>query len=127
MSYLTDTEKRLLFSALRREKEVCQKIDDTKVEDATCKMLVPVVESLERKFYYDRFEQEIRNKAIEELKELVRGHKYTNAEDGTTVEEMLKDENTEKKYAWHLSNNACCDWMLHRLDEIAEQMKEVGE
>lgn len=70
-------------------------------------------------------EQEIRSKAIEELKELVRGHKYTNAENGATVEEMLKDENTEKKYAWYLSNNACCDWMLNKIDEIAEQMKEV--
>lgn len=66
MAYLNDTEKRLLFSALSREKEICKKIDDRKVEDATCKMLVPVVESIERKFYYDRFEKEIRSKAIDE-------------------------------------------------------------
>lgn len=39
MSYLTDKEERLLFSALRREKEVCKKVDDTKVEDATCKII----------------------------------------------------------------------------------------
>lgn len=67
MSYLTDTEKRLLFAALRREKEVCQKVDDTKTEDATCRMLASVVESLERKFYYDRFEKDIQKKAVEEF------------------------------------------------------------
>lgn len=66
MAYLTDTEKRLLFSALTREKEVCKKIDDSKVDDGTCKMLVPVVESLEHKFWYDRFEKKIYNKAIDD-------------------------------------------------------------
>lgn len=66
MAYLTDTEKRLLFSALTREKEVCKKIDDSKVDDGTCKMLVPVVESLKRKFRYDRFEKKIYNKAIDD-------------------------------------------------------------
>lgn len=121
MSYLSDDERRILLAALRREKEFCSR------QLTGSKECVKIVQSLERKFYYDRFEKEIRDKAIEEMKELVRGHKYTNAEDGTTIEEMLKDENTEKKYAWYLSHNQCCDWMLHRLDKIAEQMKEVGE
>lgn len=63
MAYLTDTEKRLLFSALTREKEICKKIDGNKVDDGTCKMLVSVIESLERKFRYDRFEQDIYEQA----------------------------------------------------------------
>lgn len=65
VAYLTDTEKRLLFSALSREKKICQKVDDNKVDDGTCKMLVPVIESLERKFCYDRFEKEIFNEAVD--------------------------------------------------------------
>lgn len=47
--YLTEMERRLLRSALHREKEICRKIDDDKVDDGTCTMLVPVIESLERK------------------------------------------------------------------------------
>lgn len=72
MGYLTNTEKRLLFSALRREKEVCQKIDNSKVDDGTCTMLVPIVESLESKFRYDRLEKFIRNNAIDEFAERLR-------------------------------------------------------
>ena len=72
MGYLTDTEKRLLFAALRREKEVCQKIDNDKVDDGTCTMLVPIIESLERKFKYDRLEESIRNKTIDEFAERLR-------------------------------------------------------
>lgn len=72
MGYLTDTEKRLLFSALRREKEVCQKIDNDKVDDGDCTMLVPIIESLEHKFKYDRMEKSIRNKAIDEFSERLR-------------------------------------------------------
>lgn len=81
---MTDTEKRLLFSALRREKEVCKKIDDTKVEDATCKMLVPVVESLERKFYYDRFEKTICEMVIDEFCEKL-SSRLTEISDTATI------------------------------------------
>lgn len=70
MSYFTDTEKRLLFSALAREKKVCKKIDD-KIDDGTCKMLVPIIESLERKFCYDRFEKKIYNKAVEDCIKII--------------------------------------------------------
>ena len=78
MAYLTDTEKRLLFSALTREKKVCREIDDEKINDGTCKMLVPVIESLERKFYYDRFEKEIYNRAIDDCIKILdtKGQKY---------------------------------------------------
>lgn len=66
MSYLTDTEKRLLFSALTREKEVCKKIDGEKIDDGTYKKLLSIIENLERKFYYNRFEQDIYEKAYKE-------------------------------------------------------------
>ncbi|MBE5886742.1 MAG: hypothetical protein E7284_10110 [Lachnospiraceae bacterium] len=61
MGYLTHKEKSLLFSALTREEKVCK---ENGFED-----LVPVIKSLEGKFYYDRFEKEIRNKAIDEFAE----------------------------------------------------------
>ena len=63
MGYLTRKEKSLLFSALTREEKVCKEngFDD----------LVPVIKSLERKFYYDRFEKVIRNEAITEFAERV--------------------------------------------------------
>lgn len=66
MAYLTDTEKRLLFAALTREKEICKKIDDDKIYDGTYQMLVPIIESLQRKFHHDRFEQDIYEKAYKD-------------------------------------------------------------
>lgn len=66
MAYLTDDEKRVLFSALAREKKVCKSIDDDKVDDGTCKMLVPIIESLERKFYFNKFEQDIYEQAYKD-------------------------------------------------------------
>lgn len=110
MSYLEDTEKRLLFSALNREKEICRKIDNEKVEDATCKMLVPVIESLERKFYYDRFEKEIRNQTIDEftarLKERMEDTRWTTIFDASCIFENDK-------------LNKC----IKIVDEIAEEMR----
>ena len=68
MGYLTDSEKRLLFSALTREKGICKVIDEEK-ENGT--LLTPIVESLERKFYYDRFEKQIRNDVIDRFSKIV--------------------------------------------------------
>ena len=66
MGYLEDGEKRLLFSALHREKKICEKID----KECTGKIkLKPIVERLEHKFYYDRFEKEIRSNVIDEFAE----------------------------------------------------------
>lgn len=72
MAYLTDKEKRLLFSALSREKEICKQVDKECCREPYEKTLESVVESLERKFYYDRYEKEIRNKAIDEFAEALR-------------------------------------------------------
>lgn len=65
--WLTDSEKRLLFSALAREKKICEDLDR---EMICCKavdreyvgysdFLAPIVESLEQKFYYDKLFNEI--------------------------------------------------------------------
>ena len=80
MAYLTDMEKRLLFSALTKEKKLCEEIDKEKMYDGVCSGLVPIVEKLESKFYYDKFEQDIYeqaykdgyNKAIDEFAEQLR-------------------------------------------------------
>ena len=69
MAYLTDKEKRLLFSALTREKKVCVEVDKECCREAYEDTLESVVKNLEKKFYYDRFEKEIRAKAIDEFAE----------------------------------------------------------
>lgn len=65
MAYLTDAEKRLLFSALAREKKICETIDADAAEDDTYVKLTPVIESLERKFHHDKFERDIYDKAVD--------------------------------------------------------------
>lgn len=72
MAYLTDKEKRLLFSALTREKKVCVEVDKECCREAYEDTLESVVKNLEKKFYYDRFEKEIRAKAIDEFAETLR-------------------------------------------------------
>lgn len=67
MGYLTDSEKRLLFSALSREKGICKVIDEQKENGI---LLTPIVESLEIKFYYDRFEKQIRNAVIDRFSKI---------------------------------------------------------
>lgn len=105
MAYLNDTEKRLLFSALSREKEICKVIDEQKQDGI---LLTPFVESLERKFYYDRFEKEIRAKAIDEF--------LHNAE--VKICDKILQNQSRLDFASGLS-------VANRmLDEIAEQMKE---
>lgn len=67
MSYLTDKEKRLLFSALSREKEVCKQVDRKCCREPYEDTLQSIIESLERKFYYDRLEKKIRNDGIQDF------------------------------------------------------------
>lgn len=71
MSYLEDKEKRLLFSALSREKKVCEKVDKESCREPYETSLKSIVERLEYKFYYDRFEKEIYNKAIGDFVKLI--------------------------------------------------------
>ena len=72
MAYLTDKEKRLLFSALTREKKVCVEVDKECCREAYEDTLESVVKNLEKKFYYDRFEKEIRAKAIDEFADSIK-------------------------------------------------------
>lgn len=95
MSYLTDGEHRILLAALRREKEFCSR------QLTSSKECVKIVQSLERKFYYDRFEQEIRDKAIDEFAKKMK----------------------EVSYQWFKHGVMA----IGMIDEITEQMKEVGE
>lgn len=68
---VSDKEKRILLSALAREKEVCVEVDK-------------LCDSLEYKFYYDRLfkqiEKQIRTEAIDECLEIVKS--YRNDWDG---------------------------------------------
>lgn len=65
--WLTDIEKRILFSALSREKEVCIQVDAEFNEN----VLTPVCNSLKNKFYYDRLfkqmEKEITSDVLSEF------------------------------------------------------------
>ena len=80
MKWLTDKEKRILFSALTREKSVCIQVDKQ------CEPIEPyeqslqsICESLEYKFYYDRLfrqmEKQIREEAINNCVEIVKFHR----------------------------------------------------
>lgn len=70
--WLTDKEKRILFSALTREKSVCIQVDkQCEPREPYEQSLQSVCESLEHKFYYDRLfkqmEKQIRAKAIDDF------------------------------------------------------------
>lgn len=54
---LTDTEQRIFLSAMERERKICERLDNDKADDGTCKMLVPVVDSIERKVKSALFER----------------------------------------------------------------------
>lgn len=113
MGYLTDSEKRLLFSALTREKGICKVIDKQKQDGI---LLTPIVESLERKFYYDRFEKEIRNRTIDEIIEKFKGIGIENGyhcSDAHCEYCIGDDEDCE----------ICRDTFRKEIDVIAEEMK----
>ena len=74
--WLTDKEKRILFSALTREKNVCIQVDNQcEPREPYEQSLQSVCESLEHKFYYDRLfkqmEKQIRAEAIDDAKSII--------------------------------------------------------
>ena len=74
IEWLTDKEKRILFSALTREKSVCIQVDkQCEPRELYEQSLQSVCESLEHKFYYDRLfkkmEKQIRETAIDDFAE----------------------------------------------------------
>lgn len=72
MEWLSDKEKRILLSALTREKEVCAQVDkQCELRTPYEQSLKSICESLENKFYYDRLfkqmEKQIRTEAIDDF------------------------------------------------------------
>lgn len=100
MAYLTDKEKRLLLSALSREKEVCKQVDKDFYREPYETKLETIVKNLERKFYHNRFEREIRAKVIDEFAERMK---------------RLNEEGEISVAGWN-----------RIVDNIAEQMKAGG-
>ena len=77
IEWLTDKEKRILFSALTREKSVCIKVDkQCEPREPYEQSLQSVCESLEHKFYYDRLfkqmEKQIRETAIDDFANILK-------------------------------------------------------
>ena len=110
MAYLTDKEKRLLFSALTREKKVCVEVDKECCREAYEDTLESVVKNLEKKFYYDRFEKEIRAKAIDE---------FTHQLKENLNQEFPSNYESTRPY-FSLENARLI------VDDVAEQMKAGG-
>lgn len=110
MAYLTDKEKRLLFSALTREKKVCVEVDKECCRETYEDTLESVVKNLEKKFYYDRFEKEIRANAIDEF---VEKFIYKAVCEGCSGCCNCYEEGKQSE---------CEDWKTYM--EIAEQLKE---
>ena len=106
--WLTDKEKRILFSALTREKSVCIQVDKKcKPREPYEQSLQSVCESLEHKFYYDRLfkqmEKQIRAKSIDDFVKKI-CEKYTEEE----------SKGNYKQY--------CCE-IKQNIADIAEQLK----
>lgn len=99
MAYLTEKEKSILFAAINREENVCKEhgFDD----------LVQVCKRLTHLFSYNRFEKDIRNKAIDEFAERLRLNtsEYEIMDGFGVIEEIVDAVDVDK--IW----------------EIAEQMK----
>ena len=119
MAYLTDKEKRLLFSALTREKKVCVEVDKECCREAYEDTLESVVKNLEKKFYYDRFEKEIRAKAIDEFAE-----KLSLEISESIIWDMLAT--MSKNGSLSDTSDKIVDYVIETSKKIAEQMKAGG-
>lgn len=114
MAYLNDTEKRLLFSALSREKEICKQVDKECCREPYEDTLELVVKGLEKKFHYNRFEKEIRAKAIDEFAEELCNVCFEESLE-VTINDIIK------------ADVLTLDGVTEIIMEIAEQMKEGAE
>ena len=106
--WLTDKEKRILFSALTREKSVCIQVDkQCEPREPYEQSLQSVCESLEHKFYYDRLfkqmKKQIREEAIDDFVKLV------------------------KKHDWNIRNRNEDAFIYGAIDKLAEQLKEKNK
>ena len=108
--WLTDKEKRILFSALTREKSVCIQVDkQCEPREPYEQSLQSVCESLEHKFCYDRLfkqmEKQIRAEAIDDFVQKVKEHQY-----------VLSDVINSKDYGMFTVG----------IEQIAEQLRAGG-
>ena len=107
--WLTDKEKRILFAALTREKEVCIEVDkQCEPREPYEQSLQSVCESLEHKFYYDRLfkkmEKQIRAEAIDDFVNAcekqfttIYGQRYIDTRDIKDIAELLKEQENEQR------------------------------
>lgn len=107
MEFLTDKEKRILFSALTREKKICKEVDKESYREPYEESLTSVIYGLEEKFYYDKIFKEIyqqgRAEAIDEytykLEELIKHGIFVSRnglfEDILNIAEQLKENKNE--------------------------------
>ena len=112
--WLTDKEKRILFAALTREKEVCIEVDkQCEPREPYEQSLQSVCESLEHKFYYDRLfkkmEKQIRAEAIDDFVKALQ----------KKIEKALASPDLA------LECKKCGIWKIYDVKEIAEQLKEM--
>ena len=122
--WLTDKEKRILFSALTREKSVCIQVDkQCEPREPYEQSLQSVCESLEHKFYYDRLfkqmEKQIRETAIDDFVERVTT--YLGIKDATkygnkNAEQMRNSYGTFMNYE-----------ITESIENVAEQLKAGGK
>ena len=122
--WLTDKEKRILFSALTREKSVCIQVDkQCEPREPYEQSLQSVCESLEHKFYHDRLfkqmEKQIRAEAIDDFANGI--SEYLGVENATkygnkNAEQQSISYDTLMKYE-----------IADAIDDIAEQLKAGGE
>lgn len=100
MEFLTDKEKRLLLSALTREKKVCAEVDNESCREPYEESLVSVINSLEKKFYYDKIFKKIytkgRTDGIEALADLVEAAMLNGTFDITDVGKMVEQLKEQK-------------------------------
>ena len=105
--WLTDKEKRILFSALTREKSVCIQVDkQCEPREPYEQSLQSVCESLEHKFYYDRLFKQMEKQIMEEA-----------------IDDFVK---LVKKHDWNIRNRNEDAFIYGAIDKLAEQLKAGG-
>ena len=122
--WLTDKEKRILFSALTREKSVCIQVDkQCEPREPYEQSLQSVCESLEHKFYYDRLfkqmEKQIREEAIDDFVKAIIFELKNKHTDMPIVDIFGSREKWKEKNSQYLE----CENLAYK---IAEQLKAGG-
>ena len=123
--WLTDKEKRILFSALTREKSVCIQVDkQCEPREPYEQSLQSVCESLEHKFYYDRLfkqmKKQIREEAIDDFVKAIICELKNKHTDMPIVDIFGSREKWKEKNSQYLE----CENLAYK---IAEQLKEKSK